>query len=1159
MMMEAERLFEEAQQYKSQYNAEHQQNVQLRTRLAQLEDEIEKRDGLIGELQAVHGGESNYEQNLQKSHLVSGLKQIIRDLRRDVAHRDSDIQQLRKDIKSTLISELQAENESYLGECIRLRGFLERAGIIEGRTVPGEEIGQMSALTKANSDLKTELEGARRELDKWKDKALELERRPVLKGKNVLERELMKLRRQISESDIKSKSQTHEEISLLQTSLSKCQDALEHSKRESKALETQLVKSQGEVTELLSQMSKLQAVKAEGITKTKFGASLGRQLKYPSVRNLKLLVWLKLSQEAEEVVTRKKFMQAVEGLGFASSDSKLEKAVTEVYGDRSTVFLKELEDLLYSSDEERPPARPSKAGKVPGKRQIFSEDSSNDSFIGEDNGSSSDESQELASVGYKGKSKLESSQSDSKVLEASLPSDMGPRSSSKMLLTQLENTAEAQIASMDKRVIDKYLASRDCSSNESRSSSDIEYKPSMGKTHLSSEDEPLSETFTEREGGTLHFPSAGLTQAPLGEEEGRFSRHAIKSASKRSSSSSSDLNESVSKGPSLVLERAPSRHSSKSSSRDLKESVHSQEPSIASGRSEGRPLLLQRVPSRHSKSSSDRSADLQELSAKSDISRRSISSQSLSRKIAPSQPKSPSDNRQPSEKSLDKPGLDEALSFEDKGEVHELEAKEHTSEVLHKPELKLAAKPHAPLSPQLASGDRAEDAKSPDSSRKSSSKSYEKADLELEVFQDFLADRPLEAEIEPHSAGKDSSNKSGKSSGLDFEAVTKQPQQAALPEFEYVVRLNTLTAQSPSMADEVKSSEYFVVAPSEVPNFAKHPAAFEEQIEVVEVKISGEHRDSRGEEKDSPMQEADVQQEGESSSDDESMKKSSSSEAQLEDRSSSGEEAMKSSSEEDVDVSHGEIEESKSSDLEQEGSSSSEDEDDESVMRKIKKYQDQVRVLQEEELRNALRSQTESEAPVESLEASSLAPWNAPSPGHEEASSISGSEESSKEDLYGNMEQFQEMFKAIQVEQDQESEEVEAPSEGASSPKSSSSQESSGSHEEESEDSQANSSGLSAKSDDQKGSNLQAAKIDQANDSEDEENASHSRDSSEHSKSLEEEKGEPDESQSSSEESSSQSSSSSHTPKKLATESPFSQSSSFDSDDEGFLEQGDVL
>jgi hypothetical protein len=1136
MMMETERLFEEAQQYKSQYNAEHQQNVQLRTRLAQLEDEIEKRDGLIGELQAVHGGESTYEQNLQKSHLVSGLKQIIRELRRDVADRETVNQQLRKDIKSTLISELQAENESYLGECIRLRGFLERAGIVEGRRVPGEEIGetarrrepsngQMSALTKTNSNLKAELEAARLELDKWKDKALELERSPVLKGKNGLEKELMKLRRQISESEIKFKSQTHEETSVLQTSLSKCQDALEHSKRENKALETQLVKSQGEVTELLSQMSKLQAVKAEDITETKFGASLVRQLKYPpSVRKIKLLVWLKLSQDAEEVVTKEKFMQAVDGLGFSSSDSKLERAVTEVFGDRTTVFIKELEELLYSSDDEKPSARPSKAMKVAGKRQIFFDDSSDDSFIGEDNGSSSDEGQKSVS---KDKSELKrsGSESSSKVSEIGLPPDMGPRSSSKLVSTHFEETAEAQIASMDKRVIEKYLVSRDSSSNESRSSSDVESKPSIGKAHVSSEDEPLSETFTERQGGTADFLAAGLFQAPMGQEEGRYSRHAIKSASKRSSSSSRDLNESGhSKGPSiassrnerdgLVVERTTSKHSNESSSHDLNKSVPSQEPSIALGPSEGKPLVLP------SKSSSGRSVDLQELSAKSDISRRSIQSQSLPQAEAPIQSISPSDKKQPSEKSEEKSGLDEAVF---KGQIQEHEAEEHKSEV-DVPEPKVAAKSDAPMSSQLMSEVRLEDAKAPDSSPKNSSELYGKPDLKLEVIKDSLAGRPLGAdEMEGNS-----SNRSGRSSGLAFESVTKEQQQAVLPEVEYVA--NTLTAQSPSMADELKLSEYFVVAPPEVPNFAKHPAAFEELINVVEVEISDEHRDSRGEDKDDPQQEASAQQEGGSSSDEKSMRKSSSSEAQLEDRISSGEEVSKnSSSEEEVgDASHeeGDIAQSRSSESQQEGSSS---EDDESVMRKIRKYEDQVRRLQEEELKNALRSQAESEAPGESLEASSLAPWNVPSPGTEEASSMSGSEESSKEDLFGNMEKFQEMFKAIQVEQDQgqQSEEGDAPSEGTSSLKSSSSQKSSGSHEEESKASLANSSGLKAKSDDQ-GSGLQTAKIGQADDNEDEESASRSSDSSKQSKSLEEEMGEPDESQSSSEESSSQSSSSRH-------------------------------
>ena len=59
------------------------------------------------------------------SHLVGNLKTMIKDYQKENASLEEENQTLRKNIKSTRISELEVEIQSYIDECTRLRYHLE--------------------------------------------------------------------------------------------------------------------------------------------------------------------------------------------------------------------------------------------------------------------------------------------------------------------------------------------------------------------------------------------------------------------------------------------------------------------------------------------------------------------------------------------------------------------------------------------------------------------------------------------------------------------------------------------------------------------------------------------------------------------------------------------------------------------------------------------------------------------------------------------------------------------------------------------------------------------------------------------------------------------------------------------------------------------------
>lgn len=99
--------------------------------MAQLLTQLKGRDKLFDDLYKSAFITSNGQaakNNLNKDVLlIINLKKQVQDLKDQAIDKDNEIVELKKDIKSTKIKELESELKTYMQECLRLRSVTEHA------------------------------------------------------------------------------------------------------------------------------------------------------------------------------------------------------------------------------------------------------------------------------------------------------------------------------------------------------------------------------------------------------------------------------------------------------------------------------------------------------------------------------------------------------------------------------------------------------------------------------------------------------------------------------------------------------------------------------------------------------------------------------------------------------------------------------------------------------------------------------------------------------------------------------------------------------------------------------------------------------------------------------------------------------------------------
>lgn len=110
-----EKLYEENLELKQKNNVLNEENTKLKTKLYQVEKELTKKE------------EADEENPIFRhpNHLIVNLKNIIKDLKTQVSEKTTEVDLLKKNLKSSKINEMEIEMKAYIDEDIRLRHHLE--------------------------------------------------------------------------------------------------------------------------------------------------------------------------------------------------------------------------------------------------------------------------------------------------------------------------------------------------------------------------------------------------------------------------------------------------------------------------------------------------------------------------------------------------------------------------------------------------------------------------------------------------------------------------------------------------------------------------------------------------------------------------------------------------------------------------------------------------------------------------------------------------------------------------------------------------------------------------------------------------------------------------------------------------------------------------
>lgn len=170
--IDKERLYEENLDLKKKSNAMQEEMVKLKTKLLQIEREMNKKED--------SGEEKNFY-SIKPPNLIMNLKNAIKELKTQVQSKDEEIETLCKNLKSSKINELEAEVKAYTDECTRLKRHLEenlcQNGAFEVGTGESERLARQTMLfesmAKEKKDLVKKLKDYKNEVEKLKQKLLE--------------------------------------------------------------------------------------------------------------------------------------------------------------------------------------------------------------------------------------------------------------------------------------------------------------------------------------------------------------------------------------------------------------------------------------------------------------------------------------------------------------------------------------------------------------------------------------------------------------------------------------------------------------------------------------------------------------------------------------------------------------------------------------------------------------------------------------------------------------------------------------------------------------------------------------------------------------------------------------------------------------------------
>ncbi|CAG9323322.1 unnamed protein product [Blepharisma stoltei] len=215
IQMDKERLYDENIALKMKVNSLTEDVILLRTRISQLERDIGKKEIFIDQKSPTE------KPNSKNVHLITNLKQNVKELRSELQTKETELISLRKNTKTSRIMELEAEVQAYVDECTRLKHHIEDLLHQNGIENPTGEYEGFEAqsyrqtlvnsnLQKENAELNQALSEAKEEIFKLKSKLSDPEKKKKKKSTSRKNDEHLKTEIQILKQQLENERKIYE-------------------------------------------------------------------------------------------------------------------------------------------------------------------------------------------------------------------------------------------------------------------------------------------------------------------------------------------------------------------------------------------------------------------------------------------------------------------------------------------------------------------------------------------------------------------------------------------------------------------------------------------------------------------------------------------------------------------------------------------------------------------------------------------------------------------------------------------------------------------------------------------------------------------------------------------------------------------------------------
>jgi hypothetical protein len=164
-VFDKERLYEEVLALKQSVNLLRLENTRLKTKTAQLERELSRRDSLLNDIKSSNALPTGLT-------ATSNLKSKVKELKEQLRLKGLENSLMKKQMQTTRIEEMETELKVYSDECTRLKQRLTE--VIE-RPADADCALLISSMREDRQALAAELADAMSEIIKWRDRVVELE------------------------------------------------------------------------------------------------------------------------------------------------------------------------------------------------------------------------------------------------------------------------------------------------------------------------------------------------------------------------------------------------------------------------------------------------------------------------------------------------------------------------------------------------------------------------------------------------------------------------------------------------------------------------------------------------------------------------------------------------------------------------------------------------------------------------------------------------------------------------------------------------------------------------------------------------------------------------------------------------------------------------